>query len=74
MAGIANPLRDLPDMHAILDVAEYMLTEHMDNKALDRFQFKLYRPSLDDPTPPKQFTAERQEQSFAAMEAMFGDG
>lgn len=60
-------------MHAILDVAEYVLTENMDNQQFDRFQYRLYRPSLTDKAIPKGFEASRQEQSFAAMEAMLGD-
>lgn len=59
-------------MHALLDVAELMLTEHMDSKELDKFQFKLYRPSLTSTARPRGFEPERQAESFAGLEAMLG--
>lgn len=69
MAGIADPLRMLPDMHAILDVAEFILTEHMDQKQLDRYNSDMYRPDLDSDVVPAGFDDASQRASFAAMMA-----
>lgn len=45
MAGIADPLRDLPDLYALIDITEHMLLESME-KDQDREQYwlKMYRP------------------------------
>lgn len=45
MAGIADPLRQLPDLYALLDVTEHMLLESME-KDSDResYWLKMYRP------------------------------
>lgn len=45
MAGIADPLRQLPDLYALIDVTEHMLLESME-KDSDResYWLKMYRP------------------------------
>nr|WP_229434754.1 hypothetical protein [Nocardia farcinica]UEX21238.1 hypothetical protein LMJ57_19755 [Nocardia farcinica] len=73
LAGIPDPLRMLPDMHAVLDVVEVMLTEHADAKALERLKQILYRPDLEDDTPPPGFEVEEQQQSFKAFAAFAGE-
>ena len=69
MAGIADPLRQLPDMHAILDVAEFILTEHMDQNQLDRYNSDMYRPALTDNFVPAGFDQASQMAAFTAFAA-----
>lgn len=62
-------------MHAILDVAEWMLVEHMDGKQREKLYRNLYRPDPTDRRPgqaPKGFEVERQNASFDALQAMLG--
>lgn len=45
MAGIADPLRDLPDLYALIDVTEHMLLESMEtDKDREQYWLKMYRP------------------------------
>lgn len=47
MNGVAEPLEQLPTMHAVLDVVEAMAVEGKANEggdAVQRFYFELYRP------------------------------
>lgn len=77
LAGIPDPLRQLPDMAAILDVTEILITEHMSPEKLEDFNRKLYRPEPGttrragtDPeaTPdPVGFEVDEQQDSFAAF-------
>lgn len=61
-------------MHAILDVAEMLLTENMDAKTTDRTLTRLYRPRPDDKVVPRGFDQASQVNALAGMEAMIGDG
>lgn len=73
MSGIANPLRQLPSMHSILDVAEFMIVEHMDTKQRDRYYSEAYRPDLNSDVVPAGFDDASQRASFAAMMAAADD-
>jgi hypothetical protein len=66
-AGIADPLKQLPDMHAILDVAEDIWTENMTTAERDKFYFGLYKP--EPKAAPPGFSEEETMSSFAAFEA-----
>lgn len=71
LAGIADPLRTIPDMHGLLDVTEMIVAEGMTAEDLDQFQFKLYRP--DPSEKPKGFESTTQLDAFAAFQAAAGD-
>lgn len=68
MAGIADPLRMLPSMHAVLNVVELMLLETCE-KASDREDMirRLYRP-IDDEVPAGFSAAEQR----ASVEGFLG--
>lgn len=75
MSGIADPLRQLPDMHAVLDVVEVLLTEAMTREELSTY----YRDMYADNTPvsatssaPAGFTREEQKASFDAFRSFAG--
>lgn len=77
LAGIPDPLRQLPDLTAILDVTEILLTEHMNPEQLDALYRKLYRPEPGTVTTapeaapdPVGFDPEEQQSSFAAFARM----
>lgn len=66
-------------MHAILDVAEVILTEHMTQQQLDDYYRRTYhpRPATRDATgrpeerpDPAGFEVEEQQDSFAAFAKM----
>lgn len=67
LAGIADPLRTLPDLHALLDVAESLISEGMDKAELDKFHAGLYMPALG--TVPEGFADDDLDDAFAAFEA-----
>ncbi len=71
LAGIPDPLRQLPDLHAFLDVTEMLLTESMDKKQIDQFNMRMYRP--EPGRKPEGFSREEQLSSFDAFDAMAGD-
>lgn len=74
LSGIPDPLRQLPDMHAILDVVEVILLDSAHTREdRDRLNTTLYRPSLEDDTPPPGFEVAEQQASFAAFAALAGD-
>lgn len=80
LSGIPDPLRQLPDMHAILDVAEVLMTESMSKDELEAWWRKAYRQSRPAITPsgtapeerpdPPGFDVEDQQVSFAAFQKM----
>lgn len=71
LAGMPDPLRSIPDMHGLLDVAEHLVSEGMSADDLEQFHFKMYRP--DPSEKPKGFEASTQLDAFAAFEAAAGD-
>lgn len=77
-AGIKDPLRELPDMHAILDFVEVLWTEHMDAEQLEKFTRDMYRePTIDTASgelvaAPPGFEAEDELASFDAFAKMAG--
>lgn len=70
-AGIGDPLLALPDMHALLDFAEHMLTQNMDAKDRNTFNLQLYRPDVTtarrEKIIPAGFSAEDQMSAFDAF-------
>ena len=69
-------MRDLPSLHALLDVIEVMWTEHMTTEEWHKFNRHLYDRTpavvgVDDPDPPG-FSVEEQQASFAAFNAFAG--
>nr|WP_280420631.1 hypothetical protein [Nocardia carnea] len=76
MAGIADPLRQLPDVHAILDVAEVLITENMDSKQLDEYNRQMYhsaRVVSRDPAEapdPEGFDVATEQASFSNFAKM----
>jgi hypothetical protein len=66
LSGIADPLTQLPDMHAVIDIAEALIVEGLDAKGRDSFWFQLYRPEPN--TTPVGFDEDEQLASFAAFE------
>lgn len=84
MSGIPDPLRQLPDMHAVLDVAEAILTEPMTGDELSSYYRDMYAfsapvssaasaadASAAEVDPPG-FTAAEQQASFDAFKAFAG--
>jgi hypothetical protein len=71
LAGIPDPLRQLPDIHAILDVVEVMLMENQDKAQREKLLDGLYMPDLED--KPSGFEEEDTEDAFAAFAAVAGD-
>lgn len=67
-------------MHAVLDVAEYLWTEHMDSEQLDQFNRDMYRQDTIDQVSgevivaPAGFDAEDELAGFDAFEKMAGGG
>lgn len=50
MAGVPDPLRQLPSMHALLDVTEMLLMEGCKDQAeRDKLRNQLYRPGPGEP-------------------------
>lgn len=70
MSGIPDPLRQLPDMAALLDVAEVMITENMEKEALEKFHYSMYRPEPGE--IPVDFEPDDQLDAFAAFEQAAG--
>lgn len=70
LAGIPDPLRQLPDLHALLDLVEAMALESMTAEDRGKFHFQLYRP--DPSEKPVGFEEEEQLDAFAAFEAVAG--
>lgn len=70
LAGITDPLRELPDLHALLDVVEASATEQMSTEERDKFNFQMYRP--DPSEKPVGFDEDEQLDAFAAFEAVAG--
>lgn len=70
LSGIADPLTMLPDMHAILDVTEALITENMESAKVDELHFQLYQPELGD--NPEDFDEDAQMAAFEAFEAAMG--
>lgn len=85
LSGIPDPLRQLPDMHALLDVAEVLITEHMTAEQLSQYYRDTYPPARGDwarpgavgddgevLTPPPGFDAEDEMAAFDAFSKMAG--
>lgn len=70
LAGLHDPLRQLPSLHAALDVIEQMATENADEKHLDSLYASLYRPDPHD--QQEGFDAGEMEDSFDAFLSAFG--
>lgn len=60
-------------MHALLDVAEAMITEHMDSKQLDKYRVEMYRPGLDEDVVPAGFDQQSQMAAFQSFAKMAAD-
>jgi hypothetical protein len=76
MAGVPDPLRQLPTVHSLLDVVELMLTEGCKDEAeRAKLNRDLYMPPLGTPVadtaPPPGFSAAEEMASFAAVAAQF---
>lgn len=74
MAGIPDPLRSLPDMHAVLDVVEVLLTENMTADERDSYYRRTYvetRVVATDPVPAG-FSVADQQNAFKAFAAFAG--
>lgn len=68
-SGIADPLTALPDMHAVLDVVEDILSENRPEKDLVSLHMTLYRPE-----PGEQvFDVAETDPSFDAFMEAVGD-
>lgn len=70
-AGVADPLRDIPTLHQLLDVVEAMAVEakSIDGQdAVERFYFELYKP---EPTEVrKQIETADTDTDFDAFAAL----
>lgn len=80
MSGIRDPLRELPDMHSVLNFVEVLLPDYLEPEKLQELQRKMYRVETIDTKSgelmqaPAGFTAEDELASFDAFAAMAGDG
>ncbi len=77
-AGIKDPLRELPDMHAILDFVEVLWTEHMSAEQLAEFNRELYRVNTLNSEGeliaiPAGFERDDELAGFDAFSAMAGE-
>ncbi|QOV97143.1 DUF7240 domain-containing protein [Rhodococcus pyridinivorans] len=63
-------MRELPDLHALLDVVEASATESMSVEDRDKFNFQMYRP--DPSEKPVGFDEDEQLDAFAAFESVAG--
>lgn len=74
LAGVADPLRQLPDLHAVLDIAENVILEGKANEggdALQRYLFQTYKPEMGE--TPRGFEEEDQLSAFDAFGGALGD-
>lgn len=74
LAGVADPLRQLPDLHAVLDIAENVIMEGKANEggdALQRYLFQTYKPEMGE--KPQGFDEDDQLDSFGAFAEGLGD-
>lgn len=74
LAGIADPLAQLPDLHALLDIAENVILEGKANEggdALQRYLFQTYKPEIGE--KPVGFEEEDQLAAFGAFAEGLGD-
>ena len=74
LAGVADPLRQLPDLHAVLDIAENVIMEGKANEggdALQRYLFQTYKPEMGE--KPQGFDKDDQLDSFSAFAEGLGD-
>ena len=72
MAGITNPLRDLPDMYALIDVTEQMLLESFkEERDRERYWITTYKPikgqSMAKDELPPGWSAEDEMADFDAL-------
>lgn len=75
MAGIADPLNDLPTLAALLDTIDVMIREgHSDEKETKKYEREVYRPRAKSGTieQPAGFEADDMA-AQAAMLAAFAD-
>lgn len=77
-SGIKDPLRELPDMHSVLNFVEAMWTEHMDEKQLQEFNRELYRVETlnadgEVKVIPSGFERDDEMASFDAFAQLAGD-
>ena len=63
-------MRELPDLHAVLDVVEASATESMSNEERAKFNFQMYRPDPNE--KPVEFEEDEQLDAFAAFESVAG--
>lgn len=67
MNGIADPLRDLPNVYALLDAVELMILEGQeDEKARDRYWVKMYSP------PPGSIASKRVPRGWSREDELAG--
>lgn len=74
LAGMADPLRQLPDIHALLDITENVIMEGKANEggdALERWLFQTYKPEVGQ--KPQGFEEEDQLAAFDAFGGALGD-
>lgn len=74
LAGITDPLNDLPDMHAVIDVVEALVIEGKANEggdAVQRFFFDLYKPEAGE--KPAGFDEDDQMAAFDAFAGGLGE-
>lgn len=78
MAGIPDPLRQLPDLHAVLDVAEVLRTEALTRDELSDYYRQVYStPVVAASTTTASaatpgFSVEEQKASFNAFRSFAG--
>lgn len=74
MSGMTDPLAQLPDLHAVLDIAEAFIIESKANEggdAVQRFLFDLYKPDTGE--EPDGFDGDDQMAAFDAFAGGLGD-
>lgn len=73
LSGVADPLRDLPNVYALLDVVEGMILEGMKDEAeRERYWIKMYAPpkgSLAAKRTPKGWSREEELAGFSEWES-----
>lgn len=72
MAGIADPLRQLPTLYSLLDAVEIMIVESQENEQQREMYFtRTYAPPagtpMDQATLPRGWTAEDEMAEFDSM-------
>jgi hypothetical protein len=79
MSGIRDPLRELPDMHSVLNFVEVLLPEYLEPDRLKELQREMYRQETIDTRSgelkviPAGFDPQEELASFDAFAAMAGE-